>query len=87
MKSEYDFSNAERGKFFRKNSSLELPVYLEATVRDYLSERARVKGVESASSSTTSSNAISSSSMRELAVAADYDQARKPRLHVRLSTD
>jgi hypothetical protein len=43
MKSEYDFSNAERGKFFRKGAALELPVYLEAGVRDYLT--ARAKGV------------------------------------------
>lgn len=46
MKSEYDFSAAERGKFFRKDATLELPVYLEAGVRDYLTERARAKGVE-----------------------------------------
>ena len=46
MKSEYDFSNAERGKFFRKNASLELPVYLEAGVRDNLTERAKAKGVD-----------------------------------------
>jgi hypothetical protein len=46
MKSEYDFSKAERGKFFRKSSSLELPVYLEAGVRDYLTERAKAKGVD-----------------------------------------
>ncbi len=46
MKSEYDFSGAERGKFFRKDATLELPVYLEAGVRDYLTARARAKGVE-----------------------------------------
>jgi len=46
MKSEYDFSKAERGKFFRKNAVLDLPVYLEAGVRDYLTERAKAKGVE-----------------------------------------
>jgi hypothetical protein len=46
MKSEYDFSGAERGKFFRKDATHELPVYLEAGVRDYLTERARAKGVE-----------------------------------------
>jgi hypothetical protein len=45
MKSEYDFSNAERGKFFRKGAALELPVYLEAGVRDYLTARAKAKGV------------------------------------------
>jgi hypothetical protein len=46
MNSEYDFSKAERGKFFRKGASLELPVYLEAGVRDYLTERAKAKGVD-----------------------------------------
>ena len=46
MKSEYDFSNAERGKFYRKDAALELPVYLEAGVRDYLAARAKAKGIE-----------------------------------------
>jgi hypothetical protein len=46
MKNEYDFSNAERGKFHRKDAVLELPVYLEAGVRDYLTARAKAKGVE-----------------------------------------
>lgn len=46
MKSEYDFSNAERGKFYRKDAVLDLPVYLEAGVRDYLTARAKAKGVE-----------------------------------------
>jgi hypothetical protein len=45
MKSEYDFKNAQRGKFFREDASLELPVYLEAGVRAYLAERAKAKGV------------------------------------------
>jgi hypothetical protein len=46
MKDEYDFSNAERGKFYRQNATLDLPVYLDAPVRDYLSARAKAKGVE-----------------------------------------
>ncbi|MEP7243258.1 MAG: hypothetical protein ABI885_06180 [Gammaproteobacteria bacterium] len=46
MKSEYDFSGAERGKFFRQDAVLELPVYLEAGVRDYLTARAKAKGLE-----------------------------------------
>lgn len=28
MKKEYDFSKAERGKFYRKNADVRLPVYL-----------------------------------------------------------
>ncbi len=46
MRSEYDFSNGERGKFFRKDAEVHLPVYLEDEVLAYLQERARAKGVE-----------------------------------------
>jgi len=46
MKNEYDFSGAERGKFFRKDAALDVPVYLEAGVRDYLTARAKAKGIE-----------------------------------------
>ena len=46
MRSEYDFSNGARGKFFRKNAEMHLPVYLEDEVLSYLQERARAKGVE-----------------------------------------
>ena len=46
MRSEYDFSNGERGKFFRKNVELHLPVYLDDEVLAYLQERARAKGIE-----------------------------------------
>ena len=28
MKKEYDFSRAERGRFYRKNAALRLPIYL-----------------------------------------------------------
>ena len=46
MKQEYDFSKGERGKFFRKNARLNLPVYLDEEVQSYLQERARSKGME-----------------------------------------
>ena len=45
MKSEYDFSKGERGKFFKANAELRLPIYLEADVQRYLAERAADKGV------------------------------------------
>jgi len=32
MKREYDFSKGERGKFFRPNAELNIPVYLEPDV-------------------------------------------------------
>lgn len=45
MKDEYDFSAAERGKFYRKDARLVPPVHLEPDVLDYLTERASAKGV------------------------------------------
>ena len=46
MQNEYDFSNAQRGKFYRKDATLELPIYLDPDVRDYLAARAKAKGIE-----------------------------------------
>ncbi|WP_295407440.1 hypothetical protein [uncultured Thiocystis sp.] len=46
MKQEYDFSKGERGKFFRENARLNLPVYLEEDVQTYLQERAKSKGMD-----------------------------------------
>jgi hypothetical protein len=46
MKDHYDFSKAERGKFYRKDVVLKIPVYLEPEVRRFLSERAKAKGIE-----------------------------------------
>ena len=46
MKDEYDFSKGVRGKFFRKNAVLKIPVYLEPEVQRFLSERAKAKGIE-----------------------------------------
>jgi len=46
MKQEYDFSKGERGKFFRDNARLNLPVYLDEEVQRYLQERAQSKGVD-----------------------------------------
>ena len=46
MKDEYDFSRAKRGKFYRPDAKLDLPVYLDSDVRDYLEAKAKSKGVE-----------------------------------------
>jgi hypothetical protein len=35
MKKEYDFSRGERGKFYRPDIQLNLPVYLEPDLRKY----------------------------------------------------
>ena len=45
MKPEYDFSKGVRGKFFRQDAELRLPIYLNADVQAYLAERAATKGV------------------------------------------
>jgi hypothetical protein len=46
MKKEYDFSNAERGKFYRPDATFNIPVYLDSEVLSYLQEKARSRGVE-----------------------------------------
>lgn len=45
MKKEYDFSNAERGKFYRPNARLNIPVYLGEDVQRYATEKARDQGI------------------------------------------
>jgi hypothetical protein len=45
MKSEYDFSKAERGRFFRPGSVLAPPVHLDADVLAFLVKRAEARGV------------------------------------------
>ena len=46
MKEEYDFSKGERGKFYRPDAELDVPVYLDSDVRDYIEAKAKSKGVE-----------------------------------------
>jgi hypothetical protein len=36
MKPEYDFTNGERGKFFRPDADMSLPIYLDSDVQSYL---------------------------------------------------
>jgi hypothetical protein len=45
MKPEYDFSKGERGKFFRPDPQLRLPIYLNADIHAWLAERAAQKGI------------------------------------------
>ncbi len=44
MKDEYDFSNAERGKFHRPDLRLIPPVRLEPEVLDFLATSAKARG-------------------------------------------
>jgi len=41
MKKEYDFSKGERGKFFRPDIELNIPVYLEPRIAEAVREQAR----------------------------------------------
>ncbi len=44
MKDEYDFSDAERGKFYRPGAPLIPPVQLNPEVLRYLASRAEARG-------------------------------------------
>jgi hypothetical protein len=44
LPAEVDFTNATRGKFYKPNLRLNLPVYLDAEVQDYLNVIATKKG-------------------------------------------
>ena len=46
MKAEYDFSQAERGKFYHPEAVFSFPVYLDSDVNDFLSELAEHKKVD-----------------------------------------
>ena len=45
MPGEIDFSGGTRGKFYRRNARLSVPLYLDADVQAYLSAIATKKGV------------------------------------------
>lgn len=46
MKAEYDFSKAERGKFYHAEAVFSFPVYLESDVNDFLSKLAERKQID-----------------------------------------
>ena len=46
MKREYDFSKAERGKFYHPGATFSFPVYLEPDINDFMSKVADEKKVE-----------------------------------------
>ena len=41
MKAEYDFANAEQGKFYRPLEELDIPVYLDSEVRAFFVHQMR----------------------------------------------
>ena len=44
MKDEYDFSNAEQGKFYRRLEALDIPIYLDKEVKDFFVAKMRSQG-------------------------------------------
>ena len=46
MKKEYDFSKAQRGRFYRPDATFNLPVYLDQDNRAYVEEVAQSRSCE-----------------------------------------
>jgi hypothetical protein len=46
MKSEYDFSQAEQGKFYHPDAKFHYPIYLDPDVEEFLTKIAEQKNIE-----------------------------------------
>ena len=46
MKQEYDFSKGERGKFYKPDLELRIPVYLQKDIIEFLHKLASEKGTD-----------------------------------------
>ena len=46
MRKEYDFSKGERGKFYRPDMKLNLPIYLDEKVSAFVEKIASKKGID-----------------------------------------
>lgn len=46
MRDEYDFSQGERGKFYRPDAVFSFPIYLDPDVNDFLTKLAEQKQVD-----------------------------------------
>jgi len=49
MNDEYDFSNAERGKFHHPDAQMNLPIYLDDEVRAFVDQVAKTNGTDASS--------------------------------------
>lgn len=49
MRKEYDFSKGERGKFYRTDMKLNIPIYLEEEVSSFVEKIASKKGIDRSS--------------------------------------
>jgi len=55
MKKEYDFTNAQQGKFYRPIEELDIPIYLDKEVKNFF-----LKNIKERSSDFSLSNIINS---------------------------
>jgi hypothetical protein len=55
MKKEYDFTNAEQGKFYRPIDELDIPIYLDEEVKNFF-----MKNIKDKASDFSLSNTINS---------------------------
>jgi hypothetical protein len=46
MKKEYDFSKGERGKFYRQDMKLNIPIYLDEQISQVVEKIASKKGID-----------------------------------------
>ncbi|SPD71804.1 conserved hypothetical protein [uncultured Desulfobacterium sp.] len=49
MRKEYDFSKGERGKFYRTDAKLNLPIYLDDEILKFVENIAKRKGTDMSS--------------------------------------
>ncbi|MEA1990652.1 MAG: hypothetical protein U9N58_00420 [Thermodesulfobacteriota bacterium] len=49
MRKEYDFSKGERGKFYRSDMKLNIPIYLDKEVSVFVEKLASKKGIDRSS--------------------------------------
>jgi len=49
MRKEYDFSKGERGKFYRPDMKLNIPIYLDEDVSAFVEKIASKKGIDRSS--------------------------------------
>jgi hypothetical protein len=49
MRKEYDFSKGQRGKFYRPDMKLNIPIYLDDEVSTFIEKIASKKGVDRSS--------------------------------------
>jgi hypothetical protein len=45
MKKEYDFSKAEKGKFYTPKENIEIPIYLDPKIQEFYTENAKRRDI------------------------------------------